>query len=72
MGRHTYPRYFRLEFALNRAKYRSQLRPIDPTKVKLQAQVIELGSQGWSFPVIAKLLNISVGTAWNNANHQSS
>ena len=67
-GRRTYPRYFRVEFAFNRAKYTSQPRSIDPARVELQAQVIELRSKGWSFPAIAKLLNISVGTAWNTAN----
>ena len=65
MGRRTYPRYFRVEFAFNRAKYKAQPRPIDPTKLNLQAQVIELRSNGWSFPAIAKHLSISVGTAWN-------
>jgi hypothetical protein len=67
-GRRTYPRYFSVEFAFNRTKYTSQPRPIDPARVELQAQVIELRSKGWSFPAIAKLLNISVGTAWNKAN----
>ena len=64
-GRRTYPRYFRVEFAFDRAKYKAQPRPIDPIKLNLQAQVIELRSQGWSFPAIAKHLDISVGTAWN-------
>ena len=67
-GSRTYPRYFRVEFAFNRAKYQSQPRPINPAKVELQAQVIELRSRGWSFPAIAKHLDISVGTAWNIAN----
>ncbi len=64
-GRRTYPRYFRIDFAFNRAKYRAQPRPINITKLQLQAQVIELRSKGWSFPAIAKRLDISVGTAWN-------
>ena len=64
-GRRTYPRYFKLEFDFNRAKYIAQPRPINPTKIELQAKVIELHLQGWSFPSIAKHLNISVGTAWN-------
>jgi hypothetical protein len=64
-GRRTYPRYFKLEFAFHRAKYQSQPRPINPAKVELQAQVIELRLRGWSFPAIAKHLDISVGTAWN-------
>ena len=64
-GRRTYPRYFKLEFAFHRAKYQSQPRPINPAKVELQAQVIKLRSKGWSFPAIAKYLDISVGTAWN-------
>ena len=67
-GRRTYPRYFKLEFAFNRAIYHSQPRPIDPAKIELQAKVIELRSQGWSFPAIAKHLDISVGTAWNMTN----
>ncbi len=64
-GRRTYPRYFRVEFAFDRAKYIARLHPIDPAKVELQAQVIELRLRGWSFPAIAKHLDISVGTAWN-------
>jgi hypothetical protein len=64
-GRRTYPRYFKLEFAFHRAKYTSQPRHIDPAKIQLQAQVIDLRSKEWSFPAIAKHLNISVGTAWN-------
>src|SRR2546423_1736195 len=64
-GRRTYPRYFKLEFAFNRAKYHAQPRPIDAAKLELQAQVIGLRSKGWSFPAIAKHLNTSVGTAWN-------
>ena len=64
-GRRTYPRYFRVEFAFQRAKYQNQPCPIDPARMKLQAQVIELRSKGWSFPAIAKHLNISVGTVWN-------
>ena len=64
-GRRTYPRYFKLEIAFHRAKYQSQPCPINPTKVELQAQVIELRLRGWSFPAIAKHLDISVGTTWN-------
>ena len=64
-GRRTYPRYFRVEFAYNRAKYKAQPRLINPAKVELQAQVIELRLRGWSFPAIAKHLDISVGTTWN-------
>ena len=64
-GRRTYPRYFKIKFAFNRAKYHAQPRSIDPAKVELQAQVIELRLRGWSFPAIAKHLGISVGTAWN-------
>jgi hypothetical protein len=64
-GRRTYPRYFIFEFAFNRVKYRVQPRPINPAKVELQVQVIELRLKGWSFPAIAKHLGISVGTAWN-------
>ncbi len=67
-GRRTYPRYFKLEFAFHRAKYTSQPRPTDPAKIELQARVIKLRSQGWSFPAIAKHLDISVGTAWNITN----
>ena len=70
-GRRTYPRYFKLEFAFHRAKYAFQPRPIDPAKIELQARVIELRSKGWSFPAIAKRLNISVGTAWNMAKYKS-
>jgi hypothetical protein len=64
-GNRTYPRYFRVEFAFNRAKYKSQPRSVDPAKVELEAQVIDLRSKGWSFPAISKHLNISVGIAWN-------
>ena len=67
LTRRTYPRYFKLEFGFHRAKYKAQPRPINPAKVELQAQVIELHSKGWSFPAIAKHLDISVGTAWNMA-----
>jgi DNA-binding NarL/FixJ family response regulator len=67
-GSRTYPRYFKVEFAFNKAKYRVQPRPIDPAKMELQARVIKLRSQGWSFPAIAKHLDISVGTAWNITN----
>ena len=71
MGRRTYPRYFRVEFAFNRARYHAQPRRIAPAKEKLQAQVIELRSKGWSFPAIAKHLDISVGTVWKMAKHKS-
>ena len=67
-GNRTYPRYFKIEFAFHRAKYTSQPRSVDPAKVELRAQVIELRSKGWSFPAIARYLNISVGTAWNMTN----
>ena len=67
-GRRTYPRYFRIEFAFHRAKYASQPRPKDSAKMEIQAQVVELRSKGWSFPTIAKHLDISVGTAWNMSN----
>lgn len=67
-GRRTYPRYFRVEFAFNRAKYKAQPRLINPAKVELQAQVIELRYKGLSFPAIAKHLGISIGSAWNFAN----
>jgi DNA-binding NarL/FixJ family response regulator len=61
----TYPRYVKLEFVFHRAKYQSQPRQINPAKVELQAQVIELRLRGWSYPEIARHLDISVGTAWN-------
>ena len=64
-GRRTYPRYFRVEFAFNRAKYHAQPRQLNLATIELQAQVIELRLKGWSFPAIAKHLDISVGTAWN-------
>ena len=70
-GRRTYPRYFRVEFAFNRAKYKAQPRPIDPTKLKLQAKVIELRTQGWSFAAIATRLNMSIGTVWNMSTQES-
>jgi hypothetical protein len=70
-GRRTYPRYFRVEFAFNRAKYRAQPRPVDPEKVKLNAKALELRSNGWSFPAIAAHLGISVGTAWNMVKHKT-
>jgi hypothetical protein len=70
-GSRTYPRYFKLQFAFNRAIYRTQPRLIDPAKVKLIAQVGELRSKGWSFPAIAKHLDISVGTAWNMGRQKS-
>ena len=69
-GRRTYPRYFRVEFAFNRANDTSQPRSIDPARVELQAQVVELRSSGWSFPVIARHLGISVGTVWNLAKRE--
>ena len=64
-GSRTYPRYFKLKFAFNRAKYIAQPRTVDPAKIELQTQVIELRLRGWSFPDIARHLDISVGTAWN-------
>ena len=67
-GRRTYPRYFKLEFAFYRAGYQARPRTIDPAKRELQIRVVELRSQGWSFPAIANRLNMSVGTAWNMAN----
>ena len=70
-GRRTYPRYFRIEFAFNSAKYHAHPRPIDPAKVKLQAQITELRSIGWSFPAIARHLDVSVGTAWNLSRQES-
>jgi len=63
--RRTYPRYFRVEFAFNRAKYQAHPRTVDPARVELQTQIIELRLRGWSFPAIAKYLSISVGTAWH-------
>jgi hypothetical protein len=70
-GNRTYPRYFKLVFAFNRAKSQVKPRSADPAKVKLQAQVIELRSKGWSFPAIASHLDISVGTAWNMAKQEN-
>ena len=70
-GRRTYPGYFKLEFGFNRAKYAFQPRSIDPARVELQAQVIELRSSGWSVPRIARDLGISVGTVWNLAKRES-
>ena len=67
-GRRTYPRYFKIEFAFRRAKSQVQPRPKDTAEVELQAQVVELRSKGWSFPAIARYLDISVGTAWNMTN----
>jgi DNA-binding NarL/FixJ family response regulator len=64
-----YPK-FKLEFALERAKYHAQPRPIDPSKLELQTQVIELRARGWSFPAIARHLDISVGSAWTMANRE--
>ena len=64
-GRHTYSRYFRIEFAFTRAKYIAQPRQADPARTQLQAKIIELRASGWSFPAIARHLGISVGTAWN-------
>ena len=69
-GRRTYPRYFRVEFAFRRASYKADPRPINHTKLKLQAKATELRSKGWCYPEIAKFLDISVGTAWNMAKHQ--
>jgi hypothetical protein len=69
-GRRTYPRYFKLVFTFNRAKYPAQPRPIDPEKIELQIKVIELRSKGLSYPAIAKFLNISVGTTWDLARHK--
>ena len=37
MGRRTYHRYFRVEFAFNRVKYQAQPRSINPAKLELQA-----------------------------------
>ena len=70
-GRRTYPRYFKLEFAFNRAKRIAQPRTVDPAKLELQTQVIELRSKGWNFPAIARHLDISVGTVWNISNGKS-
>ena len=64
-GNRTYLRYFKIEFAFKRAKYKAQPRTLDPAKAALQAKVTELRVQGWSFPAIVKHLNITVGTAWN-------
>ena len=49
----------------SKMKNRAQPGSNDPEKVRLQAQVIELRSKVWSFPAIAKHLDISVGTMWN-------
>ena len=70
-GRCTYPRYFKLDFAFNRAKYKVQPRPVDPAKAELQIHVIEFRSKGWSFPTIVSHLGISVGIAWNMFNYKS-
>ena len=70
-GSRAYPRYFKLEFAFHRAKYKAQPRPIDPAKEKLHTQVMDLRSRGWSFPTIARHLGISVGTAWNMAKNKN-
>jgi len=66
-GRRTYPRYFRIDFAFNRAKYKAQPRPTDPTKIELHTKVIELRLKGWSFPAIATHLNLSIGGVWKMA-----
>jgi hypothetical protein len=70
-GRRTHPRYFKLEFAFNRAKYHTQPRTVDPERLKLQVKAIDLRSRGLSFPAIAKYLGVSVGTAWNLAKIKS-
>jgi len=44
---------------------------VDPAKIELQAQVIELRSIGWSFPAIAKHVKISVGSVWNIMNRKT-
>lgn len=66
-GNRTYPRYFKLEFVFRRVAYQARPRTIAPSRLELQAKVAELRLQGWSFPAIAKHLDISVGTAWNMA-----
>jgi hypothetical protein len=70
-GNRTYHRYFKLEFAFHRAKHTSQPRPMDPSKIELQAKGIELRSNGSSYTAIARHLDISVGTAWNLYDHKS-
>ena len=69
-GRRTYPRYFRVEFAFNRAKYRKLPRAVDPMKVELREKISELRSNGESYPEIAGRLGISVGNVWNIANYK--
>jgi hypothetical protein len=64
----TYPSYFRIEFVFQRAKYQSLPVTIDPSKLELQSKIVELCSNGWSFPAIARHLDISVGTVWNITN----
>ncbi len=66
-GSRMYHRYYKLEFAFRRITYQTRPRTIDPAKLELQAKVAELRLQGWSFPTIARRLNISLGTAWNLA-----
>ncbi|MBZ0308416.1 MAG: helix-turn-helix domain-containing protein [Anaerolineae bacterium] len=36
-----------------------------PEKVILREQVWELRERGMSYPAIARMLNVSEGTAWN-------
>jgi hypothetical protein len=62
---HSYPRYFKLEFAFRRVAYQAHPRSMDPAKMELRSKVIELRSQGWGFATIARHFDISVGTAWN-------
>ena len=57
MGRRTYPRYFKLEFAFRRVVYQIRSRIIDPTTAELQAHVVERRSQGG---VSQLLQNISI------------
>jgi DNA-binding CsgD family transcriptional regulator len=39
-----------------------------PEKAILRGQVLELRTQGLSYPAISRALNISEGTAWNYVN----
>ncbi len=62
------PRYFIVEFRIYRVSAPPRQQTDDPHKQHLREQVHELRARGLSYPDIAHLLDLSVGTVWNYAN----
>jgi len=59
-----------IEFRIHHVSAPPQQQAEDPNKQRLREQIHEMRALGMSYPDIAHLLNLSVGTVWNYANRK--